>query len=105
MQIQWTAPSLEEARRIARVLIEIRLAACANLIPGVESIYTWEGKLETAQEVKVILKTTPERAFEVEAYIQKHCSYETPEISVFAADRVNEPYLEWIKVACKPPSH
>ena len=97
IQIQWTAPSLEEARRIARMLVIEKLVACANLISGVESIYLWKGQLETSQEVKVYLKTRAELFARVRNLIQQNCSYEVPEISQIQFDDGNPPYIEWVE--------
>ena len=96
VQIQWTAPSLEEARKISTQLVSQRLVACANLIPSVESIYLWKGALETAQEVKVFLKTHRELFPQIRDFIQKNCSYEVPEISCLAFEEGNTAYFEWI---------
>jgi len=96
IQIIWTAANLEEARKVARALLEKRWVACANIIPFVESIYIWEEKVETAQEVKVFFKTREEKYSLVKEYIQANCSYDIPEISKLIIDESNPSYEDWI---------
>lgn len=96
VQIQWTAPTMEEARLIARQLVEKRLVACANIIPNVESIYSWEGNLETSQEVKVFLKTRSSLYRQVRDFIQTHCSYKVAEISEIFFGQGNPSYFDWV---------
>ena len=66
-----TAGSREEAEQIARALVEERLAACVNLLPGVTSVYRWRGEMETAEEVLLLIKTTAERLEELEAAVRR----------------------------------
>ncbi len=96
IQIQWTSPSIEEARTVIRILLENRLIACANIVPQVESHYRWEGALEASMEVKVYMKTEEHRFKEVEQMIRKHCSYKVPEIISFKALAVSHPYEAWV---------
>ncbi len=94
--IFWTCRDLEEGRRVARGLLERKLIACASLIPHVESIYRWEGKIEQGNEVKAILKTRKELFEAVREYIVEHCSYEVPEICSLNVERGNPKYLQWV---------
>ncbi len=96
IQITWTSGSLEEARKVARYLVQERLVACAQIVPWIESIYMWDNKLETEQESKVLLKTTKERYDAVRDVIQKNCKYEVPEITFIEVDGGNEEYLDWV---------
>lgn len=96
IQIQWTCSSIDEARKVIRILLENNLVACANIIPHVESHYRWEGVLETSTEVKVYMKTEEHRFLEVEQMIRKHCSYQVPEIVSFKALAVSHPYEKWV---------
>ena len=94
--IFWTCANSDEAKKIARGLLEKKLIACASIIPGVESIYRWEGNIEESQEVKVILKTKKERFADIRDYILKHGSYQVPEISAVKVEIANPKYLEWL---------
>lgn len=91
-----TAASLEEANRIGRTVVEERLAACATLIPAVESIYTWEGKLETASEALLLLKTGHQQISALEARLNQLHSYETPEFLVLPVEAGSRDYLAWM---------
>ena len=91
-----TAASLEEANRLGRTLVEERLAACATLIPAVESIYTWKGKLETASEAMLLLKTSGEQIAGLESRLRQLHSYETPEFLVLTVEAGSHDYLSWM---------
>jgi len=91
-----TFPDVETARRIVRTLVEERLAACGNLVPGVESIYRWQGAIETSGEVFAVMKTEIGRYQALEARLRELHPYEVPEcIALRAADGLPE-YLRWI---------
>jgi periplasmic divalent cation tolerance protein len=96
VQIQWTCANFEEAKKISSSLVQEGLVACANLIPNIESIYIWQGQLETSKEVKVLLKTRKKQFEAVQAYIKSHCSYEVPEISMIAFSKGNPSYFHWV---------
>ncbi len=91
-----TISSLEEGRRLARELVDQRLAACVNLIPKVESIYRWEDAVESAEEVLVVVKTTPPRFDELREKIAELHSYEVPEILALPVVAGSASYLEWL---------
>lgn len=91
-----TAGSLEEARKIAHALVERRLAACVNIAPQIESVYHWQGKLESSQELLLIVKTTAERVSKVFEAIQSLHSYELPECIALEITAGSEGYLNWI---------
>lgn len=93
----WTSATLEEARNISRELVEKKLVACANLIPSIESIYEWQGKVETTEEVKVLLKTAEKNFQQIQTFIQEKCSYDVPEITYVKVDGGNEAYLSWVQ--------
>jgi periplasmic divalent cation tolerance protein len=96
-----TWPDAEKARGAARMLVEEQLAACANLLPQVESIYRWEGNVETAGEVLMILKTTIGRYPQLETRIKALHPYEVPEIvSLRVADGLPA-YLRWVEQSCQ----
>lgn len=91
-----TAPDLETARTLARALVSSGTIACANLVPGVESIYRWRGAVEEAREVLLVAKTTAARLAELEARVSELHPYEVPELVVLAPEHVAAPYLAWL---------
>ncbi len=91
-----TTVNLDEARRIGRTLVEKRLAACANIIPIVQSIYWWKEKIYDEEEALMFVKTTKERVEEVIAEVKKLHSYEVPAIDVLDISAGNPDYLNWI---------
>lgn len=101
IEISWTSGSLEEARKISRRLVDERLVASAQIIPWVESIYLWDGQLETTQESKIILKTTEQNFTVVKQIIEDCCNYEIPEISYLKIDGISQIYLDWLSEITK----
>ena len=94
-----TCASPGEASRLARTLVEERLAACATLIPSVQSIYHWQGEIELSTETLLLLKTGPEQLDALEARLHQLHSYQTPEFLVLGVEGVSHPYLEWLQSA------
>ncbi|MFA9469060.1 MAG: divalent-cation tolerance protein CutA [Deltaproteobacteria bacterium] len=90
-----TVPDEAAAENLARGLIEGRLAACVNAIPGVKSFYRWQGKIETNTEIQLVIKTRSERFDELAAWISENHPYDVPEIVATPAERVSEAYLAW----------
>lgn len=91
-----TCGSLEEARTIARALVERQLAACANIVPQVESVYRWKGEVETATEWLLVIKTTVDAFDRLRDALNELHSYEIPECVELAIEDGNAAYLEWI---------
>ena len=98
-----TAASPGEASRLARTLVEEHLAACATLIPAVQSIYHWEGQIESATETLVLLKTGPGQLEALEARLLELHSYQTPEFLVLGVEGVSHPYLDWLTASLRQP--
>ena len=90
-----TAGSREEAGKIARALVERRLAACVNVV-AIDSVYRWRDKVENAPEWLLLVKTTAEALDDVEAAIRELHSYELPECVALPIESGSEEYLEWI---------
>src|SRR4051812_20970108 len=85
----------EEARRVGRQLVEERLAACANLVPAIESIYWWEGAVQNGAETLVVFKTTDDRFAAFEQRLRELHSYEVPEVIASPIERGSHTYLQW----------
>jgi periplasmic divalent cation tolerance protein len=91
-----TAANVDEARRLGHSLVEERLAACATLIPAVESIYHWEGKVESAVETLLLLKTSVGHLAALDARLHALHSYQTPEFLVLPVESGSAGYLAWM---------
>ena len=98
-----TAGSEDEARKIARHLVEQRLAACVNTIPRIESIYRWQGKVEDSTETMLLIKTCVEQLAALEARLHALHSYETPEFLVLGVDAGSAGYLDWLMASLSKP--
>ena len=96
IEIHWTSGSIDEARKISRYLVQERLVACAQITPWIESIYLWNGQLETTQESKILLKTRKELYDLIKKVIMENCTYQVPEITYQNVDGGNEEYLNWM---------
>jgi periplasmic divalent cation tolerance protein len=98
-----TCASPGEATRLARTLVEERLAACATLVPAVQSIYHWKGQIESTTETLLLLKTGPDKLAALEARLLELHSYQTPEFLVIGVEAVSRPYLEWLQASLSQP--
>ncbi len=99
-----TFGSAEEARRVSRTVVEEHLAACANILPAIESIYHWKGAVETATETLVLFKTSRERYLQFEHRLKELHSYEVPEIVALPIQAGLSAYLQWIQESCREAS-
>lgn len=91
-----TAAGPDEADRLARTLVEEHLVACATLVPLVQSIYRWQGAVESATETLLLLKTSAERLADLETRLLALHSYQTPEFLVLPVESGSRGYLEWL---------
>jgi periplasmic divalent cation tolerance protein len=91
-----TAGSEDEARKVAHHLVEHQLAACVNIVSGIESTYRWQGKVESAREWLLLIKTTAEKFPAVRDAIREVHSYDLPECIAIAIDDGSQEYLQWI---------
>jgi periplasmic divalent cation tolerance protein len=91
-----TYPSLVEAERAGRALVERRLCACVNILPGMVSHYWWQGAIERGEEVVMIIKTRASLAERVRAAVKEMHSYSTPAFLVIPVESVEQGYLEWL---------
>ncbi len=92
-----TVPNIEEGQRIAKILVENKLAACVNIIRNILSIYRWKGKIEEDDEHLLLIKTTKENSESIIDKINEIHSYEIPECIGFKIEKGSESYLNWIK--------
>ena len=97
-----TAPDAETGSRLAHVLVEERLAACVNLLPGVRSIYRWEGAVSDDAEVLLVIKTARARLEEVAVRVQALHPYELPEVVVLPIVGGSQGYLDWLLAESMP---
>jgi periplasmic divalent cation tolerance protein len=98
-----TFPSLVEAERTGRALVEQRLCACVNILPGMVSHYWWQGAIERGEEVVMIIKTRASLAERVQAAVKEMHSYTTPAILVLPVESVDQGYLDWLMAETAPP--
>ena len=91
-----TAPNGEEATRLADLLIGAHLAACVQILPEMESVYRWQGKIERQSEILLIAKTTAAKFAELDREVRALHSYETPEIFAIPILAGSSRYLEWL---------
>jgi periplasmic divalent cation tolerance protein len=91
-----TYPSIVEAEKAGRVLVESRLCACVNIMPGMVSLYWWQGKIDRGEEVVMIIKTRSSLAEAVRAAVKRIHSYTTPAILILPVESVDPDYHAWI---------
>jgi periplasmic divalent cation tolerance protein len=97
-----TAPDADTAARIARALVEERLAACVNLVPGVRSIYRWQDRVEEDAEVLLVIKTHAARVDALAARLRALHPYELPELVALPVAAGLAPYLDWVSAEASP---
>jgi periplasmic divalent cation tolerance protein len=86
----------DRAQAIADALVEERVAACVNLVPGLQSVYRWKGEVHHDTEALLLVKTTRDRFEALKQAVLKHHPYELPEVIAVPVDRGHTPYLEWV---------
>jgi periplasmic divalent cation tolerance protein len=96
-----TAGSEEEAHRIAESLVKGKKAACVNIVPRVDSLFWWEGKLDSARESLLLVKTKVSLFPEVVELVKRTHSYEVPEIIAFPIVAGSDDYVKWLDIACQ----
>ena len=92
-----TASSAEEAERLGRLVVSSGLAACANIVKDIHSIFRWDNQIDMEKECLIVIKSTLARYAELEAVVREHHSYQVPEIIALPIARGSESYLEWIR--------
>ena len=97
-----TCASKEQAERIARALVEEKLAACVNIVPSVTSVYVWEGRLTVEPETLLIIKSTADRSERLVRRVRELHSYAVPEVVTLAVASGNPDYLRWVEQSGTP---
>ena len=97
-----TAANGEEATRLAEMLVGAHLAACVQILPEMESVYRWQGKIERQSEILLLAKTTRAKFTELEREVRALHSYDTPEIIAVSIVDGSAPYLDWLNIATDP---
>ncbi len=102
MVVLSTVPSPEVGKDIARDLVQRRLAACVNVIPGLVSIYEWEGSLEEDSEALLIIKTTGESVDSLTSVLMARHPYDVPEVIAIPISKGSSKYLDWVLSSTSP---
>lgn len=98
-------PNAQAAEAIASTLVQARLAACVNILPAVQSVYRWQGKVERATEVTLLIKTTQQHYAALEAAIRAAHPYELPEVIALPVTTGLPSYLQWVITETTPEHH
>ena len=104
IEVHITAPDRAQAAAMARVLVDERLAACVNIVDGVQSVYRWQEKVEESAEVLCLVKTRPELLDALTARVQALHPYDVPEILAFEVADGSATYLAWLEESTRPRS-
>jgi len=97
-----TAPNVEVATDLARALVDERLAACVNLIPGIRSFFRWEGQVQNEDEVLLVIKTGSDRCDALARRVQELHPYDVPEVLALPAVGGSTAYLDWVQAESRP---
>lgn len=97
-----TTPNDDSAKKIARALVTQQLAACVNIVPGIQSIYQWEGRVNEDSEYLLMIKTASAKVDAVSQFVRENHPYSVAEVISVRIDNGNPPYLSWIEQSVKP---
>lgn len=103
--VMTNVPDATTARTIARAVVEAKLAACVNILPGVQSVYRWQGAVEEAHEITLLCKTTERHYPQLQRAIVAAHPYDMPEVIAWPLSAGYGPYLHWIAAETKPDTH
>ncbi|KAK1288794.1 hypothetical protein QJS10_CPB19g01536 [Acorus calamus] len=96
-----TVPNKEAGKKLAESIVKERLAACVNIVPGIESVYWWDGKVQTDSEELLIIKTRESLLESLTEHVKSNHEYDVPEVIALPIKGGNSKYLEWIKNSTK----
>jgi len=91
-----TTPNLSEAEKLAKKIIEKKLAACVQVLPQMKSFYFWKGEVQNETEYLLLIKTLETKFLAIEEFIQTNHSYDVPEVVALSVEQVSHSYLKWI---------
>ncbi len=98
-------PDMATAQAMARSLVEAKLAACVNILPAVQSVYRWQGAIEQASEITLLVKTTQRRYPQLQRAIIAAHPYELPEVIAWPLSEGHPPYLHWVIAETRTDTH
>ena len=96
LMVMSNVPDAATAQGLARLLVETKLAACVNILPGVQSVYRWQGQIEQAEEVTLLIKTTREKYGQLQQTLVDAHPYDVPEVIALPLAEGYAPYLHWV---------
>jgi len=99
-----TCPTVASAKQLAKTLVHKRLAACVNIVPNVQSLFWWEGRVDQAREALLLIKTTTRRFASLRQAVRALHPYEVPEVIAIPIQRAHQPYLRWITESLRSSS-
>ncbi len=103
--VMTNVPDAATAQSIARALVDAKLAACVNILPAVQSVYRWQGVVEQASEVTLLIKTTQQRYPQLQRAIVAAHPYDVPEVIAWPLSDGYPPYLHWVIAETQPDTH
>jgi periplasmic divalent cation tolerance protein len=105
LMVMSNAPNKESAHALARALVEAKLAACVNILAGVQSVYRWQGKIEQAEEVTLLIKTTHQNYAKLQQTMVSAHPYDVPELIALPITEGYAPYLQWVAAETNPEKY
>ena len=105
VEVHVTAPDAVTASRLARTLVDERLAACVQVLPGITSVYTWQGRVETADEHLLLIKSTRDLFDAICARVRSEHPYDTPEVVALPVHAIDPRYAAWLTASVRAAGH
>lgn len=105
LMVMSNAPDQASAQVLARTLVDAKLAACVNILPAVQSVYRWQGQIEQADEVTLLIKTTRQNYAQLQQALVSAHPYDVPELIAWPITEGYAPYLQWVAAETTPDKH